>query len=58
MSSDSCPSTAPGGELPFNVFADRYERCSTIVISNLALSEWVRAFDEGRRLENLSAGGE
>ncbi len=38
------PFDRAGGELLFNVFADRYERKSTIVTSNLAFSEWVKVF--------------
>mgnify|MGYP002641561547 CR=1 FL=1 len=32
------------GELLFNLLAERYERCSTIVTSNLSFSEWVQVF--------------
>ena len=33
-----------GAELLFQVFADRYERGSLLITSNLAFSEWVRSF--------------
>lgn len=38
-----------GAELLFQVFADRYERGSLLITSNLALSEWVQVF-QGERM--------
>lgn len=38
----------PGAELLFQVFADRYERASLLVSSNLAFSEWGTVFHGDR----------
>ena len=38
------PFDRTGGELLFNLIADRYERHSTLVTTNLAFSEWVQVF--------------
>ena len=35
-----------GGELFFNLLADRYERGSTIVTTNLPFSAWVQVFGD------------
>ena len=44
------PFDRAGGELLFNLLADRYERRSTVVTTNLAFAEWVTVFGGDEKL--------
>lgn len=49
------PFERAGGELLFNLLAQRYERRSIIITSNLAFSEWVKVFGDERVMRRICA---
>ena len=49
-SSGFVPFDRVGGELLFNLITDRYERCATVVTTNLAFAEWVTVFAGDEKL--------
>jgi DNA replication protein DnaC len=44
------PFDRAGGELLFHLLADRYEKRSVLVTSNLAFAEWVKVFAGDEKL--------